>query len=249
MAFVVQVSCVFPFVAMLIALNLKEPPLERSDRHYLDDLRMGFSLAWSNRQVRWTVALGSIVMAGATAPFILSQPLLIHYDVPTRLFGVFHAPMGLATVAGALVAYRLTARFGAKGVILSAVVGLPIAYAALWVFRTEAAFLFFGLPAIARGLLKPTLDTYINQRIPSDLRATILSIWSIALSVQIALLEPALGFVTDGSSVLIAGLFAGAWFATLLVPLYPVWLQADRLERRLGTSGPPVRASAAPTGG
>jgi hypothetical protein len=238
LTFTVQVSAVFPLIATFIALAMVEPPLVVTGKKYLRDLGDGFVFAWRHVQVRYSVFAGSVLLAAGFAPVVLVQPFLIEYDVATAVFGVYQVPLNIAAVAAALIAYRVARRAGVLGVLVGAAAGVVVAFAGIGLFDHIGAFAFFAIPSMIRGLIRPTLDAYINERTPSERRATILSISSLCLSVQLAVFEPILGFFADLASVAAASLFAAVWFSVVLPPLLLLWRRAQKREAAQGPLQP-----------
>jgi MFS family permease len=227
LAFTVKVSALFPLGAMVVALLMHEPAVPHAERHYWRDLRSGVSFAWTHPQLRYAMLLGSLLMTAVFGPVILMQPFLIKYDIPTALFGVYQAPMRLLSVAAAVVAFRLARRAGVPNIFLGAGAGIVIAYTGLALFDARAAFAFFALPALIQGTIKPTLDNYLNERTPSDRRATVLSVLSLFLSLELAAFEPTVGFITDEISIQAAGAFSALFFLVTIPPLLLLWRRAD----------------------
>ena len=227
LGFVVRVSAVFPVIGAMVALSMREPAREISQRHYLQDLRAGFAFTWRTMQVRYSVILRSVLMAAGFAPVVLVQPFLISFDVSTGLFGVYQAPLRLVSVCAALVAAALAAKAGSTRLLIGGCVAVVLAFSGLGLIEHSLAFALFAVPAFMQSVIRPTMDNYINARTPSQMRATVLSIASLCLSLQLAIFEPVLGFIADGSSVPNAALFCALWFGLLLPPLLYFWRRAD----------------------
>jgi MFS family permease len=228
LAFTIQISAVMPVAGAMIALAMREPPRQRSEHHYLHDLGQAFSFAWRHPQVRYSVALASVIMAAGFAPVVLVQPFLMEHNVSTGLFGVYQAPLRVVSVLAALFAFRSVRRAGTPVLLPLACAGMVLAFLGLGAVNSLGAFAFFALPSLVQGTIKPTMDGYINERTPSERRATVLSIASLTISLQLALFEPALGFITDLGSVARASLFAAGWFTLVMPPLLWLWLRAHR---------------------
>lgn len=226
MAFTVQISFIGPVAAVFVALSMVEPHVEHERPRYLENLRRGFSYAYHTPQVRYTVALGSIIMMASFAPVILVQPFLIEHDVATSLFGVYQAPLRVSAVIAAVLAHRVAARSGPPRMFLLACMGMVLSFASLAAVDHVAIFAVFAMPALIQGFMRPTIDTYINQHTPSETRATVLSVSSLALSVQIAFFEPVVGFITDDVSIRAAFTFVALFFLAVMPPLLLLWRRA-----------------------
>ena len=226
MAFTVQVSFIGPVAAMFIALSMVEPHVEHERPRYLENLKRGFTYAWQTPQVRYTVLLGSSIMMAAFAPVILIQPFLIEHDVSTGLFGVYQAPLRLTAIVAALFAHRVAARTGAPSMFVIACIGMVIAFTGLSAVDRTFVFALFAVPSLIQGFMRPTIDTYVNEHTPSETRATVLSVSSLVLSLQVAFFEPIVGFITDDISLRAAFAFVALYFALVLPPLFIFWRRA-----------------------
>ncbi|MCC6381026.1 MAG: MFS transporter [Dehalococcoidia bacterium] len=227
LAFTVQVSALFPLLAVPVAFAMREPPrVEHAERRYWQGLRDGFSFAWTTPQVRYTVLISACLMTAVFGPVVLVQPFLLHHNVETAYFGVFQAPLRLVSVAAALVAFRVGARTGVGPLLVVAFAAVVASYLGLAAVDETSVFVLFALPALVQGLTRPVVDAHLNTRIPSERRATVLSLSQLVFSLQVALFEPALGFLTDDVSLTAAFLFAAAYFILAMPPLLLLWRRA-----------------------
>jgi len=234
MAAVVQLSAIVPLVGVAAALAMHEPRIAHEPQPYLANLKDGMAFAWRHPEVRYTLLIGSVLLAGTFGPVVLVQPFLIKHQVATGLFGVYQAPLRLVAIGGAMVAFRVGLRVGIGRILVLACATIVLLYLALAGIDLEAAFVFFGFAALMQGLTRPIIDGYLNDRIPSRRRATVLSVMQLLFALQVAFFEPALGFFTDGISLAAAFLFSAAYFAVLMPPLLLLWRRAQ------GRAGPMV---------
>lgn len=226
MAFTVQISFIGPLIAMFIALAMIEPHVARERPRYMENLKRGFRYTWHTPQVRYTVLLGSSIMMAAFAPVILIQPFLIEHDVATGLFGIYQAPLRLTAVVAALLAHRVAAKTGTPAMFAVACVAMVLAFTGLSLVARVGVFTLFAVPSLIQGMMRPTIDTYVNEHTPSETRATVLGVSSLVLSLQVAFFEPIVGFITDDISITAAFGFVAVYFAVVLPPLYWFWRRA-----------------------
>ena len=245
LAFTIQISALGPLAAMAVALSMHEPHVAHVERHYWHDLRTGMSFAWTHPQIRYAMLFGSVLLTAGFVPVVLIQPFLIDYDVSTSFFGIYQAPLRIISVVAAMVAFRLAARAGVPRIFLMGSAGMVIAYSGIALIDARAAFAFFAIPSLVQGLVRPTLDNYINERTPSERRATVLSVLSLFLSLELAFFEPILGFITDGISIQAAMGFSALSFVLALPPLFWLWRREHlRPHPRLGEPELPLEAAA-----
>ncbi len=231
LAFVVQVSAITPLLAMATAFSMFEPPtLGPKSKKYLRDLRDSFSFAWQNKPVRYSVLMFSIMLTGTFGPVVLIQPFLLEHDVATGLFGVFQAPLRLTAVVAALLAFRLSSSLGPGRIFIGAGAAMVLAYSGLALFDSTFAFIFFAFPGFIQGVVRPVIDGYINDRTPSEKRATVLSLAHLCFALQVAWFEPILGFLTDDWALRAAFAFAAIYFAFLMPPMVFLWRRAHRQD-------------------
>ncbi len=231
----ITLSALVAGCALPVALRMHEPrhAPERPREPYARTLASGLRDAWRRPPLRWIFAYSGIVTAGAVGPLLLfQQPWLAEHGVGTARLGVWQAPVQAAEVLGALAAGRVLAGLGERGVLLALPLTLFACGAGLaWIERPWMAVAFLGM-ALARGLHGPVLDAYINRRIESGRRATLLSAHSLVRNLVLAGAWPLAGVVAD-SFGLAAGFLA---FASATLALgggaLRLWDRAERGARR-----------------
>ena len=230
LALTVQVSAILPLLAIGATMLMREPRIERHERHYWRGLAGAFSFAWSTPPVRYTLLIGAVILTGTFGPVVLVQPFLLDHDVSTGLYGILQAPLRATSVVAALVAFRVGGALGTGRLLLTVCLGIIGCYAGLGLVDASPAFAFFALSSMMAGLSRPIVDAYLNERIPSDRRATVLSLMQLCFSLQVAFFEPALGFLTDDVSLTAAFLFSAGYCVVLMPPLLYLWRRAHRVS-------------------
>jgi MFS family permease len=186
--------------AFVVALSMHEPRHARkhAGEPYLRTLASGVRDAWRKPTLRWIFLYSGVVGAGAAGPLLLlQQPWLAEHGVRTAELGLWQAPVHAAEVLAALAAGWVLSRLGERRAFLALPVTLSLCGVAL--ARIDHAWIavaFLGV-ALARGLHHPVLAGYVNRRIESRRRATVLSVQSVAGSVAMALAWPFAGAVAD----------------------------------------------------
>lgn len=155
--------------------------------------------------VLYAAAIGLFFSLG----FWLWQPYLQHIALPVPAFGFLYAAMN---VLGGLVsrhAHHIEARIGMRWALLL----IPLLLAAAFLLESQTAvvwgFAWIGLQTVAGGAFNPLLEAYVNKRIPSARRATVLSIKNMLGSVLFMTLSPLLGHAVDVYSLPTALLLMG----------------------------------------
>jgi MFS family permease len=239
----ILLSAGIALAAVPIAFWMREPSYREHDEPepYFHMVRAGVRDAWNKKPLRYIIAFSGMLQAAVFAPLIFLQPFLDSYDVGTGNLGLWQAPVRGAGMVAAFFAHRVLSRMGERAAFFAMPVALGIAYLSLagianmWVY---AAFVPVGFVA---GLSNPALADYVNRRIPSDRRATMLSIQNLAGSILLAFIEPISGALAD--AVGLRGMFL--MFGVLTITIGPailwLWNRAESDELDAG-SGEPQRA-------
>jgi MFS family permease len=191
----IVLSALVSLCAVPVAYSMHEPRYERDDEYerYFQTVRNGIADAWKAPALRYIIIFSGILGAAVFAPLIFVQPFLDEHGVETGSLGLWQAPVRAAGVVAALLVSQWVARVGQRGAFFAMPVAVGISMFALagidqlWVFPV---FLIVGMVA---GSMTPILATYVNRRIPSERRATMLSVQSVIASVILAGVEPATG--------------------------------------------------------
>jgi MFS family permease len=184
------------------AFAIWEPPHEREEagtrEAYWASIPAAFNEAWRAVDVRLLIVLAGTAFAALEAVHYLVQPYLVDRDLEVGLwFSLLQVPMLLAGLGGALAAGRIAAKFGAARVFLVGPLVGGLGYAALSLTPGLGAYAALPLIMGVSSCVEPVATGYINRRIGSERRATVLSIGSMCRSLVMAALAPGLGYATD----------------------------------------------------
>jgi len=217
----ILLGAVFMGLAGSIALLLREPPrrevefsgLSRSQngasatprQSVLGNMLGGVLVIWRSKLLLWYILLAT-VLSGVimTSGDFLLQPFVVHHgvnpasgvDAGFAYSGLMMSPVA-GMVVGSLLAAWLAARLGERRSLLiplaagALILLAPTLWDSLWVVGA------IGLLSVIRGLSRPIATGYINRRIPSDQRATVLSMFQLSAAVVVALVVPQAGAVAD----------------------------------------------------
>jgi len=186
----------------LVAFAMWEPPHRAEEgvpkESYLGSIRAAFREAWSVVDVRVVILLAATAFAAMEGAHYLVQPFLIDREIEVGVvFSLLQVPILGAGLVGALIVDRIA---GYRHINRAFVVA-PVAGAAMFgILATAPGMLAYAaLPLLMAisSCVEPIASGFINRRIGSERRATVLSIASMARSVVLAGLAPLLGFATD----------------------------------------------------
>jgi MFS family permease len=156
----------------------------------------------NSTRIRWVLAFAIFVVVLSHVYFYGQQPLLQELGVPVLWFGFLFAATKIVTSVVAAQAYRLDAALGERG---SAAVMAAIAVVGLGTLsftRSAWGALLLLSRGLFDGLWMPLVQVYLNRQVPSELRATMLSLQNLAARLALAGVVGAFGFATAQVGVL-----------------------------------------------
>ncbi len=220
-------------IAWLVSFSFREPPRLAEDEgqaSYIEVTKDAFRVAFGRPAVRMMMLLMAVVMGVGVSMTILQQPFLDGHEVRYGFYGFFLIPGQLLSIAGALLAYRVSEMLGLSRVILLIPVAVLTTAVGLGAIDHLAAFAFYPLTTAVFAMSFPIISDYLNRRIPSANRATILSIHSMLLSLVLVGMEPLLGVIGDWRGLPMAYRTGAVVLAVAAVPLLALWLREHRRE-------------------
>ena len=223
--------------AMLVGMAFLEPPGEEGGEGaprpgMIANTRIAIGLIRSSRPILFLMSLGAVFTGTVMAADVLVQPYLRGHEVDIAWFGPLLLPGRLFGIAGALVAYRLTAALGLRGVLLMILALTAAPLMGLAGADSVAAFAVYPLFGAVGGVLNPIISDYVNRRIPSTQRATVLSFSQLLFSLVAAGLVPAAGQLGDAFGLRAAYGAMAVFVLLAAVPLVVAFLRADRAAGR-----------------
>ena len=223
-------------VAMLavpVAFFMHEPHAghDESRDQYFQTLARGVRQAWDQPTLRYVIAYSGVLVAATFTPLVFQQPFLDHHGVGTGTLGLWQAPVRGVGILAALAAHRMLSRMGQRGSLFAMPVMLAICYLALAGIDHACAFgAFLGVGLVA-GASNPMLATYVNKRIPSERRATILSVQSLAGNLTLAGSQPMAGLIADHLGLRALFLTSSVATLSLMSAILVLWNRAESAEQ------------------
>lgn len=197
---------------------------------FADLIKDSFRLAYRQPRVRYALLYGAILGVAAFVPIVFIQPFLRAHDVSVGNLGLFQVPMRVLAIVGALSAYRVSAALGERQTLVVMPILLMVGYAVLGSWDASYAYVAFPVVSLVAMMANPVVADYLNRRIPSEKRATILSIRQLLFSLLLVPIAPALGFMADEVS-LMGAFWASALLIAVPMPfVFAVWWRAEARE-------------------
>ena len=223
-AAIAQINLAYPFylqtacliIYFCIALTLIEPkrsPIIVSDR--LASLKTIIVDVFIKRpSLRWLILLSGTFSTASFSMVWLSQGYLEEIDFPIVAMGVAWAIFHLLMSVASFNASSIETTWGMKKTVLILVLSVAVAYILLGSISNTWGIALIAVIYIVRGLYSPLILNLINGQIPSDIRATVLSLNSFTFRLGFAVVAPIIGAITSSYSLSL-GLFVSGWFFSI----------------------------------
>lgn len=160
----------------------------------------------------------------------LYQPFLVEMGLPPSALGIVFAGLMVSSAVGSVLATRLMVRTRKSTIVIGSVLCLVVPLAAVpFVESALLAGALFLACSFAHGLALPASMIWRNTLVPSEIRASGLSVMSTFINGANAVLSLAMGLIIASYGVEAAFLF-GVVAGSISLPLYVL---ADRESRKV----------------
>jgi hypothetical protein len=214
----------WPFVASVVASGLGVVVALRLDERRPDApartptpalLREAARTAWRTPGVAWGIGVAVLAVTSSHVYYYLQQPYLSELGVPVAFFGIVFAATKLVTALVAALAHRADAGLGPRGTAVAMTLVPTVGLGAMALATGPLGAVWILTRGVLDGLWMPLVNVYLNRRVGSHLRATILSLQNVVARLALAATLAVLGAVSGEVGVPVA--LAGAAVATLVV--------------------------------
>lgn len=194
----------FALCTALIFMLMTEPSKDNNStgNNYWQTLFGGIKQSFRDPQIRWYLIL--IFFIASVIGFfsiILLQPLIIFKGINIMHIGYVFSTLSLVGAIGAIYADKIASKMREQ-FSLMIIIFIPAVALLMMGINNVVIFMFFLLLyKSARGFGYPILKKYIQQRLSSDTRTTVLSIENFLDSVAGAISLPIFGLIADRISI------------------------------------------------
>ena len=247
--------------AGLIALLLREPPRteadfeadglhaapisagdaaadDRTPHGVIANVFQGFQIVLRQRPILWIILLAGVVTVAYEMPNFFVQPFLRSHGLSPSdglldgaVWSGLIMPGFAAMSAGSLLAAPFVARVGERRAIPILMIGGLFLFIPLLLFDHLSIILPIALLGGIHAAIRPIATGYINRRIRSDQRATVLSIFELIMAAQMALLVPVISASADTIDFRFAYGLSLLVVLTLGMGFWLIWRRTHRREQ------------------
>lgn len=193
--------------ALIAAFSFSEPPIhkdkdknenkEKQQRNLMvNQLVTSIKMLKARRMVLYLILFSSLVGSLQTTVFFYSQQYFSNMSYSKTTIAIICASSSLIEAISSKYAYRIEKILKLKGTLISIALANIISLMGL-AFIKNLSIAFFLVTSITGGLAFTIFSDYINSRIPSEYRATILSFDSLCFSVFMICVFPLFGLLAE----------------------------------------------------
>lgn len=199
---------VIQIVALIISFSFNEPYIDnqkvkskrenqnKKEKVVINQLITSINVLKGRKIVLYLIMFSALVGSLQTTVFFYSQQYFSDLNYTKTKIAIICALGSLIEAVSSKYAYKIENGLKIKGVLLGTSTINIIALAGL-AFVKELSILFFLLTSVTGGLAFTIFSDYINSRIPSEHRATILSFDSLCFSIFMICVFPLFGLLAE----------------------------------------------------
>lgn len=191
-----------PFFSLLIPMTLwlhephRHKPLitKGYTRELFDTIRTS---VLHNAKIGWLIIYSGIVYGFNQAALWLYQPYFKFTHLDIVYFGLVFASFQLIAALASKYAHSFEERLGQKYSLMLLILLTSVSYILMSNFIFLFSFSFCFLQQFVRGFSGPVITDHINKLTKSTIRATVLSVQSLAGRLFYASVIPIIGWIAD----------------------------------------------------
>ncbi|WP_459479688.1 MFS transporter [Clostridium saccharoperbutylacetonicum] len=215
-------GAVIQIIALIAAYNFNEPPIQKEDKVketgnlILNQLVTSVKVLRIRKVVLYLILFSALVSSLQTTVFYYSQQYFSDISYSKTVIAIICAASSLIDAISSKYAYKLEASLKLKGTLITVSLINILSLMGL-AFIKELSVVFFLLSSVSAGLSFTIFSDYINSRVPSEYRATILSFDSLCFSAFMISVFPLFGALAEKVGFSIAfGIIAVVYIPVML---------------------------------
>lgn len=185
-------ACMF-----VLTLTFTEPKIPRISESYLKHVKSSLQYASTHPQVRAILIYYSLVFSVLWMMQVFYQPYLKGVGFAVSSIGIIYLCMRLLGAAASFMSARIKAYLGEWTWLKLLPFMLTAVIYVLGFITSKVGVIFIATISFLSAVSSPIIGAYINKRIPSERRATILSLMGLFSSLVMIPTEPVLGRCAD----------------------------------------------------
>lgn len=233
------------FVAVLILLTVRQPPLDKTEisgihhvktsRQYLKFLNDGIRMLLEHRTLKYLILFTILFTASSLAYFQYIQRIFEDAGVARENFGYLYAMFTIVAAVFSQKAHSIDHWLGEKRTIYLLLFVTALSLFGTSVFSTYPwVFIPILIMQVQAGIYIPIMNHYLNRHIESHNRATLNSMKSFSGGMLMMITSPFVGFLADTFNYKFALSMLGV--TVVLIAVLPVLRISQRVSRKVPIS-------------
>ena len=231
------VSLGFVLISIVFAYRFDEAPVasqpaipgEKRLASYLKQFQSGFRVILSNPKLMSTVLTITILSIFFRGSFPMYQPYMKAVDIDVTFFGWLFFIFNIVAAQSSKLAHKVL-KSTKTWTLIGMGMLIVVSYISMGLVKTSLGVFLICIQQLYRGMSRPIFYKYYNKRIPSELRATVLSTISFIINLGIAAVMPLQGMLMDRVTIFDAHLILGLLLMLLLIPA-EIWMRATHKSK------------------
>lgn len=203
---VFKIMVAITIIAIMLLSLMKETTVDKHPdgltKKFKEQYVESFKYVFNHKRLILYILLGNLFSFPVTVLFFYSQNYFTFLGYSEFEIGIILALHSLSAVVGAWIVTKIHV----KDVFIFTII--PIFMMSLmWLYLTNIGWIAFVLLGAFESIMYIVILNHMNHLIPSDKRATVLSIGSMVFSILMVLVFPVVGLLSDLYSFEIGFLF------------------------------------------
>lgn len=236
------ITIIIAILAIIQSFTFREPSIGRKKSYvkgedvFINQLKESVKVIRNNPKIGFLIIFSEVIGVFSACMFFYLQNYLKGYGFSEATIGTLYTISSLAAAFTATQVYKIEKRIKEQGILQI----IPfIMVAGIWgVAISKYYFAFFTLVTITESIIFVSVNDYINKRIPSENRATILSFDSMVCSFFMIILFPIIGIIGDNYSLSSAFKLLGIVSSVLvIVNCFVISIKKKRVKKDYNYKG------------
>lgn len=229
-----KINFSFPFLAsgisfsaagLITFFSFEEPDIHNASTKYFDQVKDSLLMVSKKKELLWYFIYYVIIIDLVIIAMWFFQPFLKHLGVNIAYFGWFYVTLNIMSFLGSLLSHKISTN---KSTVLLLSCFLGSIFIGIYLLPNMFGIILSISVFLIYGIFLPIGSTALNNLIPSEKRATTLSLQSFFSSIFYSIAIILLGVLSDLISVMVVFLTLGL-ITISLISIMSTW---DILSKR-----------------
>lgn len=224
-------------ITLIQSFGFKEPNIGRiySENNnwemFIKQLKESIAVIKNDSKIGFLIIFCQTISVFCTCIFFYLQNYLKASGIGETSIGIMYAVSSITAAITSTQVYKIENRIKERGILTM----IPfLTLIGVWgVALSKYSYIYFIFLEIAESIIYVSINDFINKRIPSQNRATILSFSSMVFSLFMIVMFPLVGMIGDNFSLQTAFKVLGGVISILVIINYFVLSSPKKYQKQL----------------